>query len=107
MAEERAPNLHPHLDRDAVEMVLARARPIASRLTDLGHRVFVVGGLVRDLHLGGGPSTDVDMTTDAEPAVIKAAVAPVADDLWSQGERFGTSGARLTGICTRQRNRDL
>ena len=75
MAEHRAPDLHPHLDRDAVTVVLERAHPIASRLTDAGYRVYVVGGLVRDLHLGGGPSTDVDMTTDAEPAAIKAAAA--------------------------------
>lgn len=89
---------HFELDRAAVDAVVERARPIASQLIASGHRVYVVGGLVRDLHLGGGPSTDIDMTTDAEPAQIKAAVAPVADDVWSQGERFGTIGCRRHGV---------
>ncbi|MCP3936947.1 MAG: hypothetical protein GY708_16425 [Actinomycetia bacterium] len=98
MAAEFAQNVPPHLDSDAVKVVLDRAHPIASRLIEEGHRVFVVGGLVRDLHLGGGPSADVDMTTDAKPAAIKEAVAPIAEDVWSQGERFGTIGCSYENV---------
>ncbi|MEZ5281141.1 MAG: CCA tRNA nucleotidyltransferase [Acidimicrobiales bacterium] len=93
-----APQPTTRLDQTAVSRVLEMARPVAERLTDAGHRAYVVGGLVRDLHLGGQPPHDIDITTDAQPADIKAAVAPIADDVWSQGERFGTIGCRLDGI---------
>ena len=83
------------LDEDALNEVIRRAEPVAECLRALGHRSFVVGGLVRDLHTGGGSSGDVDMTTDARPEVMKEAFASIADDLWSQGERFGTIGLRI------------
>jgi len=84
-----------HLDQASVDDVIRRALPVADSLASRGHRSFVVGGLVRDLHLGGGSSTDVDITTDATPEVMKEAFADIADDLWAQGERFGTIGMRI------------
>jgi len=62
-----------------------------------GHRVFLVGGIVRDLLLARdlGPDADIDLTTDATPDQIKTAVGPVVDALWTQGERFGTIGVKL------------
>lgn len=84
-----------HLDLTSVDDVIRRALPVAECLASRGHRSFVVGGLVRDLHLGGGSSSDVDITTDATPEVMKEAFAEIADDLWAQGERFGTIGLRI------------
>ena len=37
---------------------------------------------------------DLDLTTDARPPEIKALLAGWADAVWTQGERFGTIGAR-------------
>lgn len=70
---------------------------MAEALVAAGHRAYLVGGIVRDLLLDlqltdGG---DIDLTTDATPAQIKAAVGPIADALWTQGERFGTIGVKL------------
>ena len=63
-----------------------------------GHRLYLVGGVVRDAVLGRlGQTPDLDLTTDARPAEIKAIVAPLAESVWVQGERFGTIGARRGG----------
>ncbi len=83
------------VDDDALTAVVAAAAPVAQRLGDAGHRTYVVGGLVRDLHLGIGPGGDIDITTDATPDVTKAVLADIADDLWTQGERFGTIGLKI------------
>lgn len=60
-----------------------------------GHRLYLVGGTVRDL-LSGQPmdTLDFDATTDARPDQIKKIIAPWADAVWTQGEKFGTIGAR-------------
>ena len=70
---------------------------MAEALVGAGHRAYLVGGIVRDQLLGKelGPDTDLDLTTDATPAEIKAAVGPVVDALWTQGERFGTIGVKV------------
>ncbi len=62
-----------------------------------GWSVYLVGGVVRDLLLGRrfAADTEVDMTTDARPAQIKAALEGWVDAIWTQGERFGTVGCRL------------
>ncbi len=71
---------------------------LAAAFTGAGHRLYLVGGVVRDLLLGSLTShDDIDLTTDAHPPRIKALVAPLATDVWSQGERFGTIGARVRG----------
>ncbi len=69
--------------------------PTAERLRAGNHRLYFVGGIVRDLLLGGGGFSDVDLTTDARPKAIKAALQGSADALWTQGERFGTIGAMV------------
>ncbi len=43
------------------------------------------------------PRTDLDLTTDARPDEIVRLVEGWADDIWTQGERFGTIGARKDG----------
>jgi poly(A) polymerase len=72
-------------------------RDLASRLAASGHRCYLVGGPVRDMLLGR-PMIDFDLTTDARPDAIKAAIGDWADDVWLQGERYGTVGARKAGI---------
>jgi poly(A) polymerase len=83
---------------ERLQPVLDVARPVADRLAAGGHRVYLVGGIVRDLLLGrslaGG---DIDLTTDAEPARIRALLGPDAEAMWTQGERFGTIGVRYGG----------
>jgi poly(A) polymerase len=80
----------------AAEEVFAECRPIAERFAAAGHRLYLVGGIVRDLFLGRTDGDgDFDFTTDATPAQTKAVLGPIADSLWTQGERFGTIGAHL------------
>ncbi len=76
-----------------LEAVLKRADPVAQRFESAGFRFFLVGGVVRDYFLGR-PSVgqDLDATTDARPDVIRTLVAELADEVWLQGERFGTIG---------------
>ncbi|MCY4134834.1 MAG: CCA tRNA nucleotidyltransferase [bacterium] len=76
--------------------VREEARGLAERFAAQGYRVFLVGGVVRDalLDLPLDTSFDLDLTTDAQPLVVKSILEGWADTLWTQGERFGTIGAR-------------
>ncbi|MFN8017383.1 MAG: CCA tRNA nucleotidyltransferase [Acidimicrobiales bacterium] len=80
-----------------LQPVLDEVRPVAEALAGAGHRSYLVGGIVRDQLLGRdlGPDADLDLTTDATPPQIKAALGPVVDAIWTQGERFGTIGAKV------------
>ena len=80
-----------------LQPVLEEVRPVAEAFDAAGQRIYLVGGIVRDLLLGRelGPDGDIDLTTDARPARTKELVAPLADAVWTQGERFGTIGAKL------------
>jgi poly(A) polymerase len=84
-----------------------RLRPLVEATADLsdrfrsaGHRLYLVGGSVRDAIVadGGVPVVDgghdLDFTTDARPDAIEALVAGWADAVWTQGKRFGTIGCR-------------
>lgn len=77
---------------------LEASRPIHDAFAAVGHRLFLVGGIVRD-DLADRERTDADydLTTDARPEVIKSLVAPFADAIWAQGEKFGTIGAKVAG----------
>jgi poly(A) polymerase len=79
---------------DRLEPVLAASRPLAERFTDAGHRLYLVGGVVRDLLLDRELTGDVDLTTDARPDETLALVREWADAVWTQGQRFGTIGVR-------------
>ena len=80
---------------ERLQPVLDEVRPLAERFSAAGHRVYLVGGSVRDLLLGLDPSEiDFDLTTDARPDEIEALVRPWADAVWLQGKRFGTVGCR-------------
>ena len=84
---------------DRFAPVLAQVAPLAARFRDAGHDIFLVGGAVRDLLVGGVDSVDLDFTTPARPDEIKRLVARWADDVWSQGEKFGTIGCRKDGVA--------
>jgi poly(A) polymerase len=84
---------------DRARAVLEPVAPLAARFADAGHRLYLVGGIVRDL-LADRPvdeRNDLDLTTDATPDRIKSLVAPLADAVWTQGERFGTIGCSIGG----------
>jgi poly(A) polymerase len=83
-----------------VQPVLEPLGPLADGFAAAGHRLFLVGGVVRDLFADRPleERNDLDLTTDATPAQIKAIVAPLASAVWSQGERFGTIGCRIGGL---------
>jgi poly(A) polymerase len=87
--------------------VLDELRPLTERFAAAGHRLYLVGGSVRDLLVGTDGTDgidgidhgelDFDATTDARPDQIKACLAGWADAVWTQGERFGTIGALKRG----------
>jgi poly(A) polymerase len=75
--------------------VIDEARPLAARFEGAGRRLYLVGGIVRDLLVGRHrDAPDLDFTTDARPDEIKRIIEGWADAVWTQGERFGTIGAK-------------
>ena len=82
-------------------MVPERLRPTLDTANGLarlfeaaGARLYLVGGVVRDLladRLSGGG--DLDFTTDAMPSLTEQILAGWGDSVWAQGKRFGTIGA--------------
>ncbi len=75
--------------------ILEELSPLAKRFRDAGFRLFIVGGIVRDLLLDRGPdSLDFDLTTNAHPEQIKEILYLWANSVWTQGEKFGTIGAK-------------
>ncbi|MGH9135071.1 MAG: CCA tRNA nucleotidyltransferase [Ilumatobacteraceae bacterium] len=88
---------------DRFAPVLAELAPLADRFAAAGHRLYLVGGTVRDLLVGGARlDFDLDLTTDARPPDIKRCLDGWADSVWTQGEKFGTIGAqRATGDVRR------
>ena len=80
---------------DRFAPVLDELAPLAARFGAAGRRLYLVGGAVRDLLVGTDrPRFDLDLTTDARPAEIKRLLDGWADAVWTQGEKFGTIGAR-------------
>lgn len=75
--------------------VLRELEPLARRFHDAGHRIYLVGGTVRDMFVATARDDfDLDLTTDARPDAIKRCLEGWADAIWTQGERFGTIGAQ-------------
>ncbi|HKI39422.1 MAG TPA: CCA tRNA nucleotidyltransferase, partial [Mycobacterium sp.] len=69
---------------------------IGSAFDAAGHRVYLVGGSVRDALLGR-LSPDLDFATDARPGQIQQIVRPWADAVWDTGIEFGTVGVGKGG----------
>jgi poly(A) polymerase len=82
------PRLRPLLDADSP------VQQLAGRLVAAGHQCYLVGGSVRDalLDLGPDEKRDVDVATDARPDEVERLVRGWADQVWLQGQRFGTVG---------------
>lgn len=79
-------------------LVLREMEPIGQAFAAAGFELYLVGGIVRDLHLGAPlDELDVDLTTNARPADIKRLVQPLSSAVWTQGERFGTIGCQING----------
>jgi poly(A) polymerase len=74
--------------------ILEAVRPLANRFDAGGQRLYLVGGIVRDLVLGHPRLGDIDLTTDARPERTTELVAGWADAVWDQGARFGTIGLK-------------
>ena len=73
------------------------ADDLAARFAAAGHRLYLVGGSVRDALLNR-PVTDLDFTTDARPQAVLALLHGWADAVWDTGIAFGTIGARRHGM---------
>ncbi len=73
------------------------ARELADRFAAAGHRLYLVGGTVRDALLGR-VGTDLDFTTDARPDAVLAIVDGWASAVWDTGIAFGTVGLRRRGV---------
>ncbi len=73
---------------------------IARRFAAAGRTLYLVGGSVRDALFpdAAGVDSDIDLTTDARPEETERLVRGWADDVWTQGARFGTIGARKDGV---------
>jgi poly(A) polymerase len=81
--------------------VLRELEPLAERFVAAGHRLYLVGGTVRDLFVAADRTDfDLDLTTDARPPEIKRCLQGWADAIWNQGEKFGTIGAQRIDPAT-------
>ena len=81
-----------------LQPLVDEVRPLATRFTDAGHRLYLVGGVVRDAVLDRlQPGGDLDFTTDAHPSQTLDLVKGWADAVWTQGQRFGTIGLAKAG----------
>jgi len=88
----------PPVAKDMFDDLRASVASVAEPLHAAGHRVYLVGGRVRDRLLAVDRTLDHDLTTDAPPERIRDLVAGVADAVWLQGERFGTVGLRVGDV---------
>src|SRR5579863_5458503 len=83
--------------RKAVAALLRERVPEVAEIGRLfarhGYELALVGGPVRDVFRGERPS-DLDLTTNATPEQVLAAIEGWADATWTVGIAFGTVGLR-------------
>ncbi|MCX2731302.1 CCA tRNA nucleotidyltransferase [Saccharopolyspora sp. NFXS83] len=72
------------------------AEELAERFAAAGHRLYLVGGSVRDALLGR-LGTDLDFTTAARPQQVRELLDGWAETIWDTGIDFGTLGAYKRG----------
>ena len=91
-----APVACPSVIPERMQPIVDETAPLAERFQAGGHRIYLVGGIVRDLLMGRDltEASDIDLTTNARPADVKRLISGWADAIWTQGERFGTIGCR-------------
>ena len=84
------PRLRPLLDAESP------VQQLAGRLVAAGDECYLVGGSVRDAFLDVSPdeNRDVDIATNARPDKVEGLVRGWADQVWLQGQRFGTVGCQ-------------
>ena len=87
---------------ERLKPVLELTQPLAEDFLAAGKRLYLVGGTVRDAIAGRpggaeGDDVDIDLTTDALPDEIESLITPRASAVWTQGKRFGTIGAVVSG----------
>ncbi len=70
--------------------------PLADRFVSAGHRLYLVGGSVRDALLGR-PTADLDFTTDARPEQTLELVGNLGPT-WTTGIAFGTVGVQVRDL---------
>ncbi len=84
--------------RDALSAALDAASGLKRLFDAAGHRLYLVGGVVREAVAGRFlPEADLDCTTGARPATVRRIVSDAATSVWTQGERFGTIGCVVEG----------
>jgi len=73
--------------------------PLKECFMTSGKEIYLVGGIVRDIHAGLNDifDRDLDFTTDATPDEIKTIIQPIAENVWLSGQQFGTIGAQVNG----------
>ena len=73
--------------------------PLKECFASSGKEIYLVGGIVRDIHAGLNDifDRDLDLTTDATPDEIKTIIQPIAENVWLSGQQFGTIGAQING----------
>jgi poly(A) polymerase len=75
------------------------ADELAGRFRAAGHRLYLVGGSVRDALLGRLADTaDLDFATDATPDVVQRILTGWAGRQWDTGIAYGTIGAVRGGV---------
>ena len=80
---------------ERLQPLVDETREVAARFERAGHRIYLVGGSVRDAILGRlAERADLDFTTDARPDDTLRILEGWADAIWTQGQRFGTIGAK-------------
>ncbi|MHA6797248.1 CCA tRNA nucleotidyltransferase [Pseudonocardia bannensis] len=90
--------MHREQENALVELldIAPVADELAARFVAAGHRLYLVGGSVRDALLGRGGG-DLDFTTDARPGTVLEILSGWADAVWETGIEFGTVAARRRG----------
>jgi len=85
------------MNTEQFNKLLEFTSPINECFKSDGKQIYLVGGIVRDIHAGLNDTFDLDFTTDATPDEIKRIIQPVAENVWLSGQQFGTIGAQVNG----------
>ena len=87
------------MNTEQVKNLLEFTSPLKECFTSGGKEIYLVGGIVRDIHAGLNDifDRDLDFTTDATPEEIKTIIQPIAENVWLSGQQFGTIGAQING----------
>ena len=72
---------------ERLQPLVAETAEVAARFSAAGHRLYLVGGVVRDLIVNRlADLADLDFATDARPDEIEALVSGWADAVWTAGQ---------------------